>query len=107
LGLSYKPNVADTRESPSYIIIEKLKNLGAKIDIYDPLVKNESTVSNLDELLKKSEFLVLLTGHRSFYTLNNIDVLSQNNIKALIDGRNFLDINKFKNSKIIYNGIGR
>lgn len=38
LGLAYKPNVDDDRESPSYVLMEKLKNLGAEVCYYDPYV---------------------------------------------------------------------
>ena len=38
LGLAYKPNVDDDRESPSYILLEKLQNKGAKVAYYDPHV---------------------------------------------------------------------
>ena len=38
LGLAYKPNVDDDRESPSYTLIEKLETLGAKVDYHDPHV---------------------------------------------------------------------
>jgi len=38
LGLSYKPNVDDERESPSYRLLEKLKQRGAIVDYYDPYV---------------------------------------------------------------------
>ena len=36
LGLAYKKNVDDERESPSYVLWEKLKALGAEVDYYDP-----------------------------------------------------------------------
>ena len=36
LGLSYKANIDDDRESPSYIIMDKLKQRGAKVSYYDP-----------------------------------------------------------------------
>ncbi len=36
LGLSYKPNVDDDRESPTYVLIEKLEELGAKVSYNDP-----------------------------------------------------------------------
>lgn len=36
LGLAYKPNVDDDRESPSYILIEKLEALGATVSYHDP-----------------------------------------------------------------------
>ena len=38
LGLAYKPNVDDERESPSYVLMDLLKERGAKVDYYDPYV---------------------------------------------------------------------
>lgn len=38
LGLAYKPNVDDERESPSYVLMEMLKSRGAKVSYYDPYV---------------------------------------------------------------------
>ena len=38
LGLAYKPNVDDERESPSYVLMEKLQARGAKVAYYDPYV---------------------------------------------------------------------
>jgi UDP-N-acetyl-D-glucosamine dehydrogenase len=38
LGLAYKPNVDDERESPSYFLMEMLKQRGAKVAYYDPYV---------------------------------------------------------------------
>jgi len=38
LGLAYKADVDDDRESPSYILIEKLEGKGAKVDYHDPFV---------------------------------------------------------------------
>jgi UDP-N-acetyl-D-glucosamine dehydrogenase len=38
LGLAYKPNVDDERESPSYVLMEMLKERGAKVAYHDPYV---------------------------------------------------------------------
>ncbi len=38
LGLSYKPNVDDDRESPSYVLMNLLKARGAGVAYYDPYV---------------------------------------------------------------------
>ena len=38
LGLAYKPNVDDDRESPSYVLMEMLKKRGADVAYYDPYV---------------------------------------------------------------------
>jgi UDP-N-acetyl-D-glucosamine dehydrogenase len=38
VGLAYKPNVVDDRESPGYVLMEKLEALGATVDYHDPHV---------------------------------------------------------------------
>src|SRR5204863_3687645 len=38
VGLAYKPDVDDERESPSYVLMEMLKSRGAKVAYYDPYV---------------------------------------------------------------------
>jgi hypothetical protein len=38
VGLAYKPNVDDDRESPSYTLMELLKSRGAEVAYYDPYV---------------------------------------------------------------------
>lgn len=38
MGLAYKPNVDDERESPSYVLMEMLKQRGAKVSYHDPYV---------------------------------------------------------------------
>jgi UDP-N-acetyl-D-glucosamine dehydrogenase len=38
LGLSYKANVDDDRESPGYVLLEKMKKLGVEVDFYDPYI---------------------------------------------------------------------
>ena len=38
LGLAYKPNVDDDRESPSYVLMDLLKARGAEVAYYDPFV---------------------------------------------------------------------
>ncbi|GAG58958.1 unnamed protein product [marine sediment metagenome] len=105
LGISYKPNIDDMRESPSFEIISKLKKMGAELKIYDPYLKELSTVNSLEDALC-SECIVLITAHNEFIKMN-IEKLKQKGIKVIIDGRNCLDKNKIKNNGIIYKGIGR
>lgn len=106
LGLAFKPDVADTRESPSFKIIELLKNKGANLNIYDPFVKDKSTVNSIDELLEKSEALVLVTPHQEFVKMN-LDKLRDTKVRIVIDGRNCLNKEKIQELGIIYRGIGR
>src|SRR5437773_9564913 len=42
LGLTYKPNVDDERESPSYVLMDLLSERGAELEYYDPYVSVRS-----------------------------------------------------------------
>ena len=106
LGLSYKANVDDVRESPSFEIISILKSKEADVFVFDPHVKNGFNVKNLDELLNKSDYIILATDHDEF---KNIDLshLKKHKILVVIDGKNCLDKEKIKSMGILYHGIGR
>ncbi|MDQ3099102.1 MAG: nucleotide sugar dehydrogenase [bacterium] len=105
LGVSYKANIDDCRESPSFEIIRLIQELGADITIFDPFVPKHSTVKTLDEALQDAEAIVLTTAHTEF---KNIDIpkLSSKGIKLIIDGRNCLDQSQCQEVGIQYRGIG-
>jgi UDP-N-acetyl-D-glucosamine dehydrogenase len=70
LGVSYKPNVGDTRETPATAIIEQLAALGAELTAVDGHVKDATSfagvplVADADEhLLRSCDLVVLLTDH--------------------------------------------
>lgn len=106
LGLAYKGNVDDTRESPAYEVINILKTKGADVFVFDPHVKSGSNVKDLDELLNKSDYIVLVTDHREFKQID-LEKLKKHKILVVIDGRNCLDKEKIKSMGILYHGIGR
>lgn len=106
LGLAYKSNVDDTRESPSLKIIEILNERKANVSFFDPYVKKQSNVKDLNELLEKSDYIVLVTDHKEFREMD-LNKLKENNIKIVIDGRNCIDKEKIKDLGILYHGIGR
>ncbi len=106
LGLAYKANVDDIRESPAFEVINILKTKGADVFVFDPHVKKGSNVRDLDELLDKSDYLVLVTDHNEFKSMD-LEKLKKHKILAVIDGRNCLDKEKIKSMEILYHGIGR
>ncbi|MBU0598624.1 nucleotide sugar dehydrogenase [Patescibacteria group bacterium] len=106
LGMAYKANVADMRESPAVDIMKILKKQGAMVEVFDPYLPDQSTVKNLEELLKKSEALIIATDHNEFKQLS-LSLLKKNGIKVVIDGKNCLNNKLIKKSKIIYKGVGR
>jgi len=106
LGLSYKADVGDIRESPSEKVIEYLKELGADVHIYDHYFPELSTEKDLDTLLRKVKAIILATDHKEFVEMD-LDKLKGHKIKIVIDGKNCLDKEKIRNLGIIYKGIGR
>lgn len=61
VGVAYKPNVADTRETPAEIVIDELKKLGAVVSWYDPVVKNWKGQDSSD--LGGAEIAIVVTLH--------------------------------------------
>ncbi len=106
LGISYKANVDDVRESPSLKIMELLKKYGCDFQVFDPHILSKSTVKNLEAILKKSQALILATNHDEFLDIDG-PMLKKFGVKIVIDGKNCLDKQKIKKSGIIYKGIGR
>lgn len=98
LGLAYKKNVSDTRESPSFKIIEQLKELGANVFIYDPKFTELNDFSNLDEIYKKCKYAIIATDHDEFRSLN----LAK--FKLILDARNMFYKTDVPES---YRGLGR
>lgn len=107
LGLAYKANIGDLRESPAFKVIEHLKKHHAKIETFDPYVKDQSTVKSLEALLKKSQALILVTDHKEFKESLTPALLKKYGIEVIIDGKNCLEKQLFIKAGIIYSGIGR
>lgn len=106
LGVTYKANIADTRESPAVSLINILKKKGIRVEIFDPFVKDLSTVKNIHELFSKCKALILCTAHTSI--INNMmpKKLTEYKIQFVIDGRNRLDAEAISKAGIYYKGVG-
>ncbi|PIR73492.1 MAG: hypothetical protein COU40_02010 [Candidatus Moranbacteria bacterium CG10_big_fil_rev_8_21_14_0_10_35_21] len=106
LGISYKANVDDMRESPYFKIIKLLEEYKTKYNSFDPHVKNKSTVKSLEELLENSDAVLVVTDHKEFVEINP-KIFKKFGIKVIVDGKNCLDKDKIRKLGIIYKGIGR
>src|SRR3989344_1722004 len=92
LGVSYKANVADDRESPSYKIINILEERGAKVNVYDPYFPDKSDSSDLESALTRADAVVITTNHDVF---NKLPKLYKSGV--VIDGKNMFTKNHFHN----------
>lgn len=107
LGLAYKKNVADTRNSPAFTIRNILQEKKYSVKIFDPHVPGKSTVSSLSEALKGSLAIILATDHTELIPNLSAQQLKDAGIKIVVDGRNALDAEAIAQAGIVYYGIGK
>ena len=122
LGLSFKPDTDDVRESPSIEIIKSLIRKGAKIYAHDPLklarnnfksfsseiIKEDFVlIENIEEILSEINGIYLVTAWKEYINYDWGRVIRMNkNIKIFYDGRRVINSEIFKDSNCIYSGIG-
>ncbi len=106
LGLAYKGDIDDCRESPSFEVIKHLEEIGIKAKVYDPYVPKLSNVASLDDAVSGSDAVIIATAHKEFKNLKP-EYFASRSVKVIIDGRNCLDKKSFKTSSLKYYGIGR
>jgi UDP-N-acetyl-D-glucosamine dehydrogenase len=106
LGLAYKPDVDDVRESPSFELIEKLEHLGAHVDYNDPHVAKTHKMRQHDLQMEsipltpeslKSYDCVLIATHHAAYDWQMV----ADHAKLIVDTRNALRDVKGKRDHIV------
>ena len=89
LGVAYKGNTGDDRESPAYEIIAKLKEDNYEIAIWDPHVANEEFV-DLNQATKDASLILILCDHNEFKNLD-YDLIKENTTNPTIfDTKNII-----------------
>ncbi len=107
LGLAYKADIDDGRESPSYEVLKQLKSLGMETRVYDPYISADSTVKTIEEALTGADAVLLATAHSDFLKALTPELLAAKGIRLIVDGRNVLPKAEFVKVGIVYSGIGR
>jgi len=111
LGVSYKPDVRDIQLTPAKQIIEKLREKGIKIKIYDPYFKSTKifdiqTESELDNALNDVDAIILITAHKEFYNIEPAFLSSKMRTPIIIDSRRIINYHVAKKAGLIFRGIG-
>lgn len=89
LGVSYKGNSDDDRESPAYKIINKLREFNYEVTIHDPHIENEMFVS-LEEAIKDANLLLVLCDHDEFKELDFELLLENMDSPFIFDTKNII-----------------
>lgn len=115
LGLSFKSNTDDLRFAPSLKIIEKLKEEGAKIKVFDPqsmqkarnILKDIYFAKDAYDAARGSDCLLIVTDWNEFKELDFLKLKKIMKYPLIIDGRNLYDKEKLSKFGFTYIGIGR
>jgi UDP-N-acetyl-D-mannosaminuronic acid dehydrogenase len=93
LGLAYKQNVDDLRESPAIEVVYLLQNSGANVKAFDPFKPNAQvpgvvTVPSLEKVLEGVDVIVLLVAHQQFLTLCPTEISGLTRARTVVDAVN-------------------
>ena len=114
LGVTFKANTDDMRDSSSLEMIPYLSKKGAKIRYYDPTgfkndfnnLKNVNFSNSISDAVKGSDLVILHTEWNDFKSINFKKMHPSKNLK-IYDMRNIFSPSKIKSQGFKYFGIGR
>ena len=116
LGLAFKPETDDMRESPALVIVTSLAAAGASITAYDPAAMEEARpllpdsvlyVASAQDCLKGADCAVMVTEWNEFRALTPQIFKQLMAVPKLVDLRNIYDPDSMREMGIEYQSIGR
>ena len=115
LGLTFKPNTDDMRDSPSLQLIPSLVADGAEVRAFDPKGMDEAKAlmdgvlwaENIYDAIRGSEMVIILTEWNEFRALDLKRVKKEMLKPIMLDLRNIYDPNEMANAGFQYYSIGR
>jgi UDP-N-acetyl-D-mannosaminuronic acid dehydrogenase len=90
LGLAYKPNVDDLRESPAVEVVHLLQQEGALVKAWEPFKPDANLpginmATSLDSAIEGADALLLLVKHTEFMKLDPFQILSKSTARVVVD----------------------
>jgi len=118
LGLAFKGNTDDIRESPAIDVIEKLLGAGATVTAYDPAAMERAKsvlpagdkmryAENLYDAAKDADAVLILTDWKEFAGIDFVRLNQQVRFPILIDGRNLYKPEQMREHGFTYVSVGR
>ena len=115
LGLTFKPNTDDMRDSPAIAIVRTLQDAGAHIRAFDPegmdqareVIENVTYCAGPYETMEGADGLAIATEWDAFRALDLARVKSLLRQPVMVDLRNIYPRNDVENAGLSYHGIGR
>ena len=115
LGVSFKPDSDDIRDSPALKIAQELNKMGANLKLHDPAAipsinktfPELNTELNIEEAVKNADLILHLTEWKDYRNLDPEIIGNLVRQKIIIDGRNVLDENLWRKSGWKVNFLGK
>ncbi|MBV6400032.1 MAG: UDP-N-acetyl-D-mannosamine dehydrogenase [Anaerolineales bacterium] len=111
LGLAYKPDVDDLRESPAVEVIHLLQKEGATVHAWEPFAPNAKLegvdmASDLDSALKDADTILLLVNHTQFRNLDPVNFASKTSARLVVDTVNTWNGESWKSAGFHFHRLG-
>ena len=114
LGVTFKANTDDMRDSSTLVMIPSLAKKGARINYYDPTgeknyfkkIKNVNFSKDIKSAIHNSDLVIIHTEWNDFKSINFKSLIKKKSF-IIYDMRNIYSPSKMKKAKIKYFGIGR
>lgn len=111
LGMAFKPNTDDVRDSPAYDIVDILEQYDVIVNIYDPIVKHcegldSKFCESVDEALTGADCVIIATEWDEFKTITPETFIKLMKRPIVLDGRRIYNPMKMIKAGIEYYGIG-
>ena len=90
LGVAYKGNTDDDRESPAFDIITLLENEGYEVAIHDPHIKNDLYV-DFENAVSESNLIVILSDHNEFKNMDYTIIKNNMDNPVIFDTKNIVE----------------
>ena len=114
LGLAYKPDVDDLRESPATEVVHVLQNEGAKVKAWEPFKPDAKLpgidmAASLDDALKDCDAIILLVRHTEFVNLKPSDISAATKARVIVDTVNGWNANEWRTAgfQVARLGVGK
>jgi UDPglucose 6-dehydrogenase len=115
LGISFKPDSDDLRDSPALEIALALQQAGAAVTVHDPVALEPletkapglKTEYDLAKAVEGSQLLILGTEWREYREIDPLELANRVLVRTIIDGRNVLDVKRWQEAGFKIIALGR
>lgn len=111
LGLAYKPNVDDLRESPAIETAKILRDADAKVTIYEPFdldysIEGIETARTVEQAATQADIVILLVGHSKLKEIDPLKFAESTSARVVLDTVNGWDKESWQSAGFTYIRLG-